>query len=182
MQPLADLTPMGRLGTMKMATGLAALAGQRVVLPLRDFLRLVTGDDAEKMASLSASVLPHLPGVYGRMIADGSLERYIRENPMSPGNDSPPNLQEKWAAALANEFSLERVAVRGRIQRSAITQASQPALRAGMEKIAAADDAAEAVARRYAAYKLAALGPLSPDDPDFDLTLELAVLQNLVTL
>jgi hypothetical protein len=39
-QPLPDLTPLGPLGTMKMATGLSALAGQRIVLPLRDFLRL----------------------------------------------------------------------------------------------------------------------------------------------
>lgn len=182
MQPLPDLTPLGSLGTMKMATGLSALAGQMIVLPLRDFLRLVTGDDAEKVASLSVSVPQHLPGVYGRMIADGSLERYVRENPISSGNDSPSNLQCKWAASLAATFSLKRVAVRERIQRSVVKQASQPVFLAGMEKIAAADDAAEAVARRYAAYKLAALGSLVPENPDFDLTLELAVLQNLVTL
>ena len=182
MQPLPDLTPLGRLGTTKMATGLAALAGQRIVLPLRDFLRLVTGDDVEKVASLSATVPRHLPGVYGRMIEDESLERYVRENPLCPGNDSPPNLQCQWAAKLAADFSLKRKAAQERIQRSAIKQASQPTLLAGMEKIAAADDAAEIVARRYAAYKLAALGSLPPDDPDFDLTLELAILQNLVTL
>lgn len=182
MQPLVDLTPLGSLGTTKMATGLSALAGQKIVLPLRDFLRLVTGDDAEKVASLSASVPRHLPGVYGRMIADGSLERYVRENPIRPGKNSPPNLQCKWAAKLAADFSLERLAVQERIQRSAIKQASQPKLLARTEKIAAADDATECVARRYAAYKLASLGSLSPDDPDFDLTLELAILQNLVTL
>ncbi|MHC4176705.1 MAG: hypothetical protein ACYSWU_04320 [Planctomycetota bacterium] len=181
-QPPADLTPLGRLGTTKMATGLAALAGQRVVLPLRDFLRLVTGDDAEKVASLSATVPGCLPGVYGRMIADGSLERYVRENPMKLGNDSPPGLQERWAAKLAADFSLARGAVRERIQRSTIKQASQPHLREGMEKTAAADESTEAVARRYAAYKLAALGAMSPDDPDFELTLELAALQNLATL
>jgi hypothetical protein len=116
------------------------------------------------------------------MIEDGSLERYVRENPISPGNDSPPNLQMKWAASLAADFSLKRAAVRERIQRSSIKQASLPVLPAGIEKIAAADESAEAVARRYAAYKLASLGALSPEDPDFDLTLELAVLQNLVTL
>jgi hypothetical protein len=182
MQPLPDLAPLGVLGSMKMATGLAALAGQRVVLPLRDFLRLVTGGDAEKVASLSATVPRHLPGVYGRMIADGSLSRYIRENPMSPTHDSPPNLQCKWAASLAAGFSLKKAAVRERIQRSAVKQASQPALLAGMEKFAAADEPAEAVARRYAAYKLASLGSLDSEHPDYDLTLELAIVQNLVTL
>jgi hypothetical protein len=179
-QPPASLDSLGRLGSVKMATGLAALADQKIVLPVRDFLRLVTGDDVEKTAALSATVPGHLPGIYGRMIADGSLERYIRENPMSPGNDSPPSLQEKWAAHLAADFSLSRKAVLERIQRSVVKQASLPRLREGMEKSAAADEQGEVVARRYAAYKLSALARISPEDSDLEFTLELAVLQNMV--
>lgn len=171
-----DLEPLGKLGSYKFATGLAALARQKVAMPITDFLRLVLGDSTEKFAELSASVPGLLPGVYNRLITGGSLERDIVSNAFSPSQDLPPATQREWAQKQAESHSLHPLAVQKRVMLSAI-RSIVPAtmLQRAETKQASASGEAETLARRYALYKLAFL---AEQTSDVLLTANMLVRQN----
>jgi len=59
--------------TTKVAQMTRALAEQGIVLPVEEFLVMVRGDQ-EKAAAVAEQVRNQLPGVYSRMLSDGSFE------------------------------------------------------------------------------------------------------------
>ncbi len=171
-----DLAPVGEPGTAKCAEHLAALADHTIVLPLRDFARL-TGQQAHVEKAAQA-----LTGVYGRMVADGSVERRVAANPFAVHGKSAGLAARTFAARHKTAFSLEKDAVDWRATLSAVRGYDVPAPNNGIwaEKQAADAPEAEELARTYALYKLAALHRIAARGGDFLLTSLIGAVQNQV--
>ena len=173
----ADLTGLrGQRETVK--TALAALAENKIVLNVRDFLRWQMGDDNEKLAGLTAQVLLRLPGIFGRLVADPNLETLVKTSGYFAAATTSPK-QRYWAEKQASALSLGRRHVEERAYRAGLYGAT-PSL---LSKIAspaktATDEQAESLARQYAVYKLAFLSTISATDPELPLTCQLVILQN----
>lgn len=155
----------------------SALAQSKVFLPVEGFLQLTTGDSV-KAALAAPLVQRQLPGVYGRMIEDGSLAPAVENNIFSVQDVLPTSKARDWASKYAGDFSLEKTAVDRRIVRAAIYTMETPTIVS--TKPVAANPAVEQLARSYALYKLAALQYLKERDAQFELTSELAIRQNYV--
>lgn len=183
MQPPMELSPLGTVGSTKLASGLHALAGQKVAMPLRDFLRLVVGSDAEKLASLSDSVPRYLPGVFGRLVADENLESSLRSNPFAVSQDLASGAQRQWASKQAAAFSVDPSVAQDRVCRSALNKQAALAFipKGEMVKTAAATDESEMFARQYAMYKLAFVAALPINANAVEIG-EMVVRQNYVDI
>ena len=160
----------------KMAAALGALADQKILLSLRDFGRMT------KRAELVDDAGTCLKGVYGRMIADGSLEQRIARNKYAPAEKLASYKQRCAAVRMKETYSLEKSAVDYRCKLSAIRQYRVPESKSTFwnEKRASDNSQAEELARDYAIYKLAALRRIAQFDPEFLLTARLSVCQNQV--
>lgn len=174
LQPAMDIAPLGSVGSQKMAKGLAALAGQKIAMPVGDFVRMHVGDST-KSAAIADQVAGALPGVYNRMIAGDNLEQEIASNPFKPSRELASASQRQWAEKYASTHSLGRRYVDLRCQLSAIRNMSSPVVDQHAAKRAAASSEVEYLARRYALYKLAFLSTQTDDMP---LTSQLIICQN----
>jgi hypothetical protein len=132
-----------------------ALAGQKVMLPVRDFLCVSLGEEHDKVASLAERVARHLPGVYGRLIADENLESVIAANPYQADRGVASSNTQRWAEKAAKAYSVSESHVTRRVMQSALRDLPTPSLKS-IEK-QASDGRAEELARQYALYKLAML-------------------------
>lgn len=178
-QPPADLAALecdGEPTREKVATALGALAAHKIVLPLRDFARMT------KRAGLAEPAAARLPGVYGRMVHDGTLEARLGANPYAPSEKLASLKQRTAAGRMAATHSLEKEAVDTRCLRSAVRGCPVPALKTTFETEKTAGDrtGAEELARDYACYKAAALRKIAETDGLFPLTARLALSQNQV--
>lgn len=171
-----DLSAAGEPGTPKCAEYLAALADETVLLPLRDFARLT------KQAAHAAGAARALTGVYGRMVADGSVERAVAANPFAVYGKTPGAAARTFAVMHKTAFSLEKAAVDRRCKLSALRGRPVPAANNEIwtEKQAADAPEAEGLARSYALYKLAALHRIAARGGDLLLTSLLSTTQNQV--
>lgn len=171
-----DVGQFGEPGTAKCAEYLAALADQTAVLPLRDFARLT------KQADHVAGAAQALGGVYGRMVADGSVERRVAANPFAVHGKTAGAAARLFAARHATALSLEKGAVDWRCKLSAVRGRPVPAANSAIwtEKQAADAPEAEELARSYALYKLAALHRIAARGGDFLLTTLASAVQNQV--
>ncbi len=163
---------------VKMAVSLGALADEKIVLPLRDFAVMT------KRAELYEDATSCLKGVYGRMIADGSLERRITHNRYAPSTKLAAYKQRQQAGSLHAGYSLDFPAVRQRCVLSTVRGQTVPMnAKYGFwnEKKAHDSPLVEELARDYAMYKLAALRKIAQFDESFLLTARLAMTQNAVS-
>lgn len=158
----------------KVAAVLGALADCKIILPLREFARLA------KKADHVAGAADRLSGVYGRMIADGTLERRLTENQFAPAEKLATAKQRKAAVRLIPRHSLRKDAVDDRCLTSAVRERAVPDFKYKFdnEKQASADPMSEELARQYAVYKAASLRRIAAFDDQFLLTAQLAVSQN----
>jgi hypothetical protein len=160
--------------TTKVAQMTCALAEQGIVLPVEEFLVMIQGD-AEKAASATVQVKRHLPGVYDRMLADGSFEVSARSNPFISTENTHMGEYRKLANKLAPDYSLKSNHVESRIRKAALRGVkSSP----GVEKAASFEGPGEELARQYALYKVAAFNQMEPQIAELSLTLTLSILQN----
>lgn len=161
--------------TEKLAAALGALADARIVVPLRDFAALT------KRAESAAAAAAVLPGVYGRMIADGTLAPRLRTNAYAPSAALAPAAHRSAARELRASHALDKEAVDQRCLRAALRQQAVPLVKTGFDAAAgSADPEAETLARDYACYKVAALERIAAADPCFLLTARYAATQNQV--
>lgn len=166
LQPAIELPDMAKL-----AEALGALADRKIVVPLRDFARLT------KRAELLDGAAGRLPGVLGRMLADGSLRGRLARNPY-PGEKLASLKCRELAAALVPTHSLEKAAVDRRAMLASIRGLPVPATIPGNVKCASADPRAEELARDYSCYQVAALERIARFDDDFPLTARYVASQN----
>jgi hypothetical protein len=153
------------------ADAVAALNAARVLMPLEGFLEMVGGTKAAALADVAR---PHLPGVFGRLIADGSLDKIASDR---PAQQVPSGRAKAWAQKRAVEYSLDRDRMLKRAALGAIYHAAPPP---PAPPPARPHGVGEELARAYALYKLAFLRSLSPAEAGFDLTCEAVVRHNHV--
>ena len=169
---------LGMPGTTKSAASLAALADQKIILPLKDFARWVG-----KQASTDVSA-QLLPGIFTHLVQRGQLDNLLSTNPFAASFDKTASLAVRALASnLSDDFSMTADAVTTRAMRSGLRKTAAPNIKAGFENVKQASDHSEGMelAREYALYKLAALHRIaSLPDVDFVLTARLAVGQNRV--
>ena len=178
LQPPMDLGPLGAPGSRKLASALKELAGQKIAMPFRDFVRLFVQDDAVKTAAVVQGVLQRLPGVFSRLALDNDLDYKLAANPYVPAAELAPATQRRWAEKSAQRYSLADGCVQGRVVRSALRSLPVPGFRdPGHVKEASAEG--EEIAREYGLYKFAMLETLA-QEPDFARLCEMAVIQNYV--
>lgn len=182
-QPDMDLSPLREPG-VKVASVVSALAAHKIAMPVQDFLRMVVRNDDEKLASLNESVPRHLPGVFGRLVADEDFGDVLYASPYLADQRTPSRHLRDWAEKMAAAFSLEPEAVRTRVFRSAARTYERPGFRDETTSIktASANSLPEKYARHYALYKLATLAEMlrEPDLRAGELK-RLAVCQHYVT-
>jgi len=176
LQGKVDPAMLGEPGTQKCAEALAALAVEKVILPLREFAKLT------KKAEFVAPAAAALRGVYGRMITDGSLERRLTNNPFALSTKTASAQLRRWVLQIRDGLSLEKAAVDHRCQLASIRSYRMPVLETGIwsEKSASDKHEAEELARAYALYKVAALQRIAAFDDEFMLTARLGIVQNQV--
>ena len=182
MQPPVDLSPLGKVGSVKLASGLKALADRSVLLTPTDFLRLVSGADGEKLATYVATIARHLPGVFTRLSVASDLDHQLRSNTFATGDGLPLRELRNFATKVAATRSCDPAVVQERAQLSAIRKLAVPTKLACSEQVktAAADVPGEYLARQYALYKVAFLAAQSSEGPGLPLTSRLVVLQNYI--
>jgi hypothetical protein len=178
MQPDMDLAAFGLDTThpVKCAAALGALVDQKIILSLRDFGRMT------KRSELIDDAAACLRGVYGRMIADGSLERSITANAYAPSEKLATGAQREKAAQYRSHYTLDFADVQNRCLRSSLRGYQIPSHKSAFwnEKKAHDSPLAETLARDYGLYKLACLRRIAQFDTDFPLTVRTALTQNSV--
>lgn len=171
--PARDI-PDARGGEVKLAQVLTALHDQKCLLPLCDFLILVSGEPAEKVAQVTEDVADRLPGVFTRLASDPQMEDHLLTNPYR-GDPAAPRWLRHWAVKHASNWSLDRNRVIERTQRAALQGRRSP-VRREMRKTAAVGRA-ESLAKEYALYELAMLEKHATD-PDITLLREMVIRNN----
>lgn len=174
-RPAADL-PDVRKGAVKLAHVLAALSDQKCMLPLTDFLCLLSGEPLEKIAGQANAVAERLPGVFTRLSSDPRLETCLRTNPYRVSGPVTGKLRH-WVAKHASQWSLDRSRVVERLQRAVIRSPELPPRRT-MSKIAMMSKVDD-LAKEYCLYQLGFL-EAHRDAADAAFLQDLVVRSNLV--
>ena len=147
------------------------------MLPVLQFITLLTGACTTKTANAAARVAERLPGIYGRLASDPTLEEDLRNNPYIPTGAAPRKLAF-WALKHAAEWSLERPRIVERLQLSVMRQPEYLGSRRKLLKIAQVDQSEE-LAKEYAKYQLGFLYAHA-NDPDAAFMRDMTVRMNFV--
>lgn len=161
----ADLEYPGRVNQI-----MAALAQEKVALPVREFLQLFSDNVTDDIVG---SVQSQLPGIYGRLSKQADCEELLSTNPYDPSRST--EALTRWARELADDYAVTKSAASKRAMQ-AVVQQRQPQV-----KLAAVLPNTKPLAEHYALYKLALLTTLSQRDPDFSFTTAFSLRQNHVT-
>jgi len=158
----------------KLAHVTRALADANCLLPITDFLALMTGMPAKQAADVAQSVRAHLPGIFSRLLDDPDSADDLANNPYTPSPTVAPTRVRQWVAKHARAWSLDHDAVIERIQLAVLRD---PTYKPQLRKVASHDARAEILAREYALYELAFLQNRG-ESADAELTRELVIRQN----
>lgn len=145
---------------------MAALHAAKVLLPLKDFLKLVSAD-REDLSDMADDVEDQLPGAFSDLIEDGD-----------PGDlfdgvgELPPGLGP-ILDRVSDAFGMGDIPLGRRVTVTIIRGTPAPKRRA---KTAADDEVARGIARLYTQYKLAVVA--HPSNQADQALLRAAVLQN----
>jgi len=156
------VVPEGVRDERKLVQACAALADEGIILPVDEFVELITG---QKKAG--ASVRAELPGIYER------LECPL-VNPFTC-YEQIPSQYRVWAAQMAPSYSLEKSAVARRIGIASVRGLSVTS--APQQKRASSSALAAEAAQQYALYVLSALDRNARNE-NLGLTATLSLLQN----
>lgn len=172
--PAADTAEMAKQAKLSHIT--QALAATNCLLPVHDFLMLVSGKGPEKTAHAADLVASRLPGIYNRLASDPGLEQALRTNPYLPSG-VPPRRVRDWVAKHAHAWSLDRDRIVERLQLSILRQPDSPRPRPFIKE--AANAKVDALAREYALYQLAFLQS-RVDSPEAALTKTAVIRHNYI--
>lgn len=155
---------------------LRALADAGCCLPVADFLHVLGGQSREKAAAVAAAVQRALPGVYTRLLSQDMAARLQDTEYLA--DDVAPAAVQDWVVKHAAAWSLHPSQVQARGWLASIRRDDTRTATSGTTP--AYDPAVVALAEEYAIYKLAALDAMKTVATDFELTSQLAVLQNYI--
>lgn len=163
--------------TTKVAQLTRALAESGIILPATEFLSMMHSD-REKIASASFAITRHLPGIFARMLTDGSFETTARSNPYISADNTHMGGYRKLASNLAPDYSLDWNHVERRMQKAALRGIG--GCWTHKESSHVTSGPGEELARQYAMYKVAAAQYMGASNNDLSLTLTLSILQNYI--
>lgn len=163
---------------------MGALGQVRVSLPLREFIRIVMGNEP---GVSTGDVERRLPGIFSRLNEEG-CDDVIDDgtyDPVGRMTDMPSSVRN-IIGKMVPELSLGEEPVGRRMSITIIRQIPKPKMLTGGEgirtmKVAAEGAGAELVAREYAKYKLAFLTD-ELEKEGSQLSVRLGVLQNYLCL
>ncbi len=165
---------------LKLRKVLGGLAQARVSLPLKDFLRLVLGDEARDVDM--GVVADQLPGIYSRLLEadDDDLCDDGTYDPMG-GFSGLPMAVRRLIHGAAPSWSLDPGHIKRRITAVIVRKIPEPVLTgpARIHTIKFAADGRFVLAREYAKYKLSLLTKLADEGVDVS---DFGVLQNYVAI
>jgi hypothetical protein len=171
-----DLSFLGKPGTKTAQEGIAALVEQKIVLPLCEFARWTSRGELVKQATSL------LPGVYGRMLGDGSLASQLASSAYSPADRGGEMSQRRAAFHIKQAFGLDEPDVRTRCWRSCVRREEAPTLQRSRAVKTASEvclnTEVDRLARDYALYQLGSLHKIASFDSDLVLTVRLSMSQN----
>jgi hypothetical protein len=173
-QPAANL-PQLKGNMAKFAQVLTALAANNCMLPLPEFVTLLTGQETTKLASVIEQTAECLPGVYNRLAADPQLEQALLADTYTPGTPAPADLY-RWAYKQASHWSLDRPHVVQRLQLASLRAPDHVPTYKPLRKVATVTKA-EQLAKEYALYQIGLLAKLA-DAPDHAFRVSAVVAAN----
>ena len=167
------LAGLGLPGTEKGAAMLGALADQKVILTLDDF---ATWLGKEALASEAGRLAPTM---YNELVNAGDIDQQMTSSPFNCSGKNPSGAQKSAAAGLAQTHALTRDATQSRAMKASLRNVT-PAVKMAADQDGPGHISTEArqLVRTYGLYKLAALHRIAGFDPDFNLTVRLALAHN----
>ena len=168
-------TEMKKLKDVKLPSALGGLAGSKICLSVKDFMRLVMGSslDEDAISDLLPSVKGRLPGIFSRSKDSGESDELASDSAYDPESTAIPRQIRDMLGKAEGDHSLATAPVLRRIQITIIRGGPRHKIESGSDKSAAVSPQAEQIAREYAKYQLAFV---SQDDQS--ITNELTVLRN----
>lgn len=164
---------------------LGALGQAQISLPVKDFIRIVLGNDSHGIEP--KEIESHLPGIFTKLLKSGADEvcKDGAYDPMGGMSDLPQGLQSK-ISSLIPFMSLAEEPVHHRMTIAIIRNSPSPKMLtkdSGIHilKTASVDASSEVLAREYAKYKLAFLTKAAEYN-ESELLVKLSVLQNYFSL
>jgi hypothetical protein len=146
---------MEKLRSVQLGTALQGLASAQICLSVRDFLRLVAGDES---ASGGADMVEDaLPGMYNRLLQNGGIEECAADSAYDPADTAIPRQIKEVLGKLAGGHSLADGPLQGRVHVT-IIKGFMPGLpkRASYDSVAVSPEI-QKVAKEYAKYQLSFL-------------------------
>ena len=182
----ADIEQLSGAGRDRLNKLMGALGQVQVSLPLRDFIKIVLGDDAEGVDPAAAE--RHLPGIFTRMLDDDGGDEATEDGTYDPeeGSSTLPTGIRQIIDKLIPGMSLGEDPVGHRMQITIIRKIPDPKMLTGggpihTIKSAEVDAGAELVAKEYAKYKLALLASVMEKESS-EVSVRLGVLQDYLCL
>lgn len=145
---------MEKLRSVQLGTALQGLASAQICLSVRDFLRLVAGDEP---ASGGADLVEDaLPGMYNRLLQNGGIEECAADSAYDPAGTAIPRQIRDVLGKLMGGHSLADNPVRGRVHVT-IIKGMSPGLPKTASASAAVSPEIQKLAKEYAKYQLSFL-------------------------
>jgi len=155
--PVSDISSsdMASLKDAQLGSALRALGSANICLSVRDFARLVMGDEFPSMADDIPKAERMLPSLFSSLLSNGEVEECAADNSYDscPGDTSISRGLRSLVEKLSGDHSLSDGPVRKRVQIT-IIRGVNPKLRDSGIKAAAVSKRANALAKEYAKYQL----------------------------
>jgi len=142
---------MEALRDVKLGTALRGLSDAKICLSLEDFIRLVMGEMTEPMAEEVSGAVRGLPGLFGRLLADGEAEECAEDASYDPPFTAVPQRLKEVLRSISNAFSMDESPVQRRMK---ITIIRGEVPRIAQTKTAAVCAPKSHLLTEYAAYQL----------------------------
>lgn len=146
---------MEKLRGVQLGTALRGLASAQICLSVRDFLRLVAGN--EPASGGADTVEDALPGMYNRLLQSGDLEECAADSAYDPADTAIPRQIKEVLGRLVGGHSLADEPLRGRVHVT-IIKGTLPGLpkRASYGSVVVSPEI-QKLAKEYAKYQLSFL-------------------------
>lgn len=158
--------------SVKLAEALRALADEKVILSLPDYLHLASGD-REKAAACARETAPALPGLFARLANSGEADALAAQS----GLHCPVSKSARvWAARVAVARDYKVASIQRRIHTAALRGSNEFCKRASAQT--ALNPGGVEISRLYGGYALAALQLLEESQKENRLTRLALMAQN----
>lgn len=170
--PRRAAVPPLQINLQKLGAFTAALADRSVILPVEEFIRVLSGH-AQPDAGVVSQIKQAAQSVFSRL-------QVPNVNPYVLAFGGIPSQYQSWAQKVAADYALDEAHVSRRLSRALLAQDTEPQLRPLVKIAAASEPAAEEMAQHYGLYVLASLDRMATRNPNFPLTVATTLLQNRV--